>query len=140
MFEILPFSAEYIQQAIDLWGRSEGVSLGLADSPEEIRKYLSRNSDMSFIAKRDGTFVGAILGGHDARRGYLHHLAVEPAHRHLGIGRALVDHCLTALKKEGIERTHVFVRADNEIGRGFWRREGWKERNDLVMYSFTEKL
>ncbi len=140
MIAILPLTPAHLDTAIALWSRTDGVSMGIADSPQQIQSYLECNPGMSFIAVRDGELVGAILGGHDGRRGYLHHLAVEPAHRHRGIGRALVDHCLAALKKEGIERTHVFVRADNETGRDFWRREGWMERNDLVMYSFTEKL
>nr|WP_242506154.1 GNAT family N-acetyltransferase [Bifidobacterium pseudolongum] len=46
--------------------------------------------------------TGAILAGHDGRRGYIYHTAVNPAYRHQGIGTALVNAALHALANEGI--------------------------------------
>ncbi len=138
MIEIVPFDPSHLPTVLDLWKNSDGVSLGLADAPDQIEHYLLRNPGMSFVAFHDGLLVGAILGGHDGRRGYLHHLAVDGAHRRLGIARALVDRSLAALGSEGIERSHVFVRDDNETGRAFWAAHGWRQRDDLVMFSFTD--
>ncbi len=139
MIKVLPFDSQRLFEVIALWKRCEGVSVGLSDAPEQILRYLQRNPGMSFIALHDGQLAGAILGGHDGRRGYLHHLAVDEAHRRLGIGRALVDHCLAALHREGIERSHVFVQSSNVTGQEFWERAGWKVRRDLVMFSFTPR-
>jgi len=138
MVQLLPFEPSHISSVIELWKRSEGVSIGVADSPEEISRYLDRNPGMSFVAVSEERVVGAILGGHDGRRGYLHHLAVDAGHRRLGIGQALVDRSLAALEKIGIERSHVFVQSDNEAGRVFWERAGWRQREDLIMYSFQQ--
>ena len=136
MVQLLPFEPSHISSVIELWNRSEGVSIGVADSPEEISRYLDRNPGMSFVAMSEERVVGAILGGHDGRRGYLHHLAVDAGHRRLRIGQALVDRSLAALEKLGIERSHVFVQSDNEAGRAFWEGAGWRQRDDLIMYSF----
>ncbi len=136
MVNIVPFDPSHLPTVLDLWKNSDGVALGLADAPDQIERYLYRNPGMSFVAFHDGLLVGAILGGHDGRRGYLHHLAVDAAHRRRGIAQSLVDHCLAALRNEGIERSHVFVRADNELGKSFWASAGWTKRDDLVMYSF----
>ena len=72
---------------IALWELSDGVGLSSADSPEAIQFYLERNPGMSFVAKQDGMVVGAVLSGHDGRRGYIHHLAVHPDYRRQGIGQ-----------------------------------------------------
>lgn len=63
--------------------------------------------------------------------GYLHHLAVTLAHRHNGVGRALVEACLAKLGSSGIQKCNIFLFSDNEPGEGFWKHIGWKERGDL---------
>ena len=78
-----------------------GLTLRTADSLESTKRYLERNPGLSFIARSDGQIVGCVMCGHDGRRGYLQHLAVEPALRRLGIGRMLVDRCLSALQGPG---------------------------------------
>jgi N-acetylglutamate synthase len=75
--------------------------------------------------------IGAVLSGHDGRRGYLHHLAVAPDCRRQGIGRALVDACLDGLAALGIQKCNIFLLADNDLGKAFWKHNGWNERDDL---------
>jgi putative acetyltransferase len=74
---------------ISLWQRCEGIGLSDADQLERIDFFLRRNPGMSFVAEgADGAMAGAVLCGTDGRRGYLHHLAVDPAWRRHGIGAA----------------------------------------------------
>jgi putative acetyltransferase len=117
-----------------LWRRTEGVGLNESDSPENIAIYLARNPGMSFVARNDaGEIVGAVLCGHDGRRGYLHHLAVEVSHRGGGIGKALVESCFNSLRASGITRCNIFLYAENEAGRQFWLHNGWSRRADLMV-------
>ena len=74
-------------KVLTLWRKSEGVGLSDADSNKSIHSYLKRNPGMSFVAKAEGKIVGAVLGGQDGRRGYIHHLAVRDDFRRQGIGR-----------------------------------------------------
>jgi len=120
-----------------LWETCEGIGLNDADRPEAIDAYLQRNPGMSFVARQDDALVGAVLCGHDGRRGYLNHLAVHPAHRGEGIGRRLVAHCLEALEEAGIAKCHLFIFTDNPAGRAFWRNIGWERRDDLTVASHT---
>jgi ribosomal protein S18 acetylase RimI-like enzyme len=83
------------------------------------------------VARHKVRIVGAVLCGHDGRRGYLHHLAVAPAHRHNGIGRALVEACLAKLGHIGIQKCNIFLFSDNEPGEAFWKHIGWNGRGDL---------
>ena len=133
--ELAEFTFSDYAEVIALWQSSEGVGLSSADSPERIAAYLARNPGLSFVIRVDGELVGAVLCGHDGRRGYLHHLAVRPDQRGRGIGRALVDACMQALAREGIDKCHLFVFKENVDGLAFWRKVGWKERLDLAILS-----
>ena len=131
--DITDFSISDYDEARSFWAGIEGVELDDADSRSVMEAYLERNPGMSFVARHDGKIVGAVLCGHDGRRGYLHHLAVLPEHRGAGVGRALVDRCLSALASAGIQKCNIFVFAENRAGIGFWKRTGWSEYDDLVL-------
>ncbi|MFQ5812529.1 MAG: GNAT family N-acetyltransferase [Anaerolineae bacterium] len=122
-------------QVLALWQTSEGVGLSDADSEEGAARFLDRNPGLSFVARDDEHLVGAVLCGHDGRRGYIHHLAVSNSRRRQGLGRALVERCLSALRRAGIGKCHIFVFADNQDTIAFWKSIGWTQRVELVMMS-----
>jgi ribosomal protein S18 acetylase RimI-like enzyme len=115
-----------------LWKSVGGLALSAADSREEIDRFLAHNPGLSQVAVAEGAVVGAVLCGHDGRRGSVYHLAVAPAFRGLGLGRGLVERCLARLGELGIAKCHAFVLHDNAAGLQFWRRLGWNARHDLV--------
>jgi putative acetyltransferase len=133
--EIRAMVAADYDEALSLWRQSEGIGLSGADSPEAIAAFLARNPGLSLVVRLGGRLVGAVLCGHDGRRGYLHHLAVALAHRGRGLGTKLVEACLAGLAAAGIEKCHIFLRADNRNGEAFWRNIGWTDRTDLKMMS-----
>jgi putative acetyltransferase len=132
---ITPFEMSDYDAAVSLWRDAEGVMLGAADERDAIARFLAHNDGLSFAARSDGRLVGAALCGSDGRRGYLHHVAVEPASRRQGIATALVERCLDALRPRGVEKCHLFVLVGNEDALRFWDRSGWARRGDLVMMS-----
>ncbi|MBR3504831.1 MAG: GNAT family N-acetyltransferase [Clostridia bacterium] len=116
-----------------LWLSCPGMGLNnLDDSREGIERYLRRNPDTCFVAEDGGRIVGAILAGHDGRRGVISHTAVSPAHRREGVGRRLAEAALDSLKAQGINKVFLVVFARNEAGNAFWARMGFTERTDLV--------
>jgi N-acetylglutamate synthase len=122
-----------------LWKTTPGIGLheDEDDSKDGIRRYLKRNPGMSFVARKNGQVIGAVLSGHDGRRGYLHHLAVAGNHRKKGIGKALVERVLSRLKAAGIRKCHIFILTDNAAGQRFWKHMGWKKRMDLYIMTQT---
>ena len=125
------------EDVLALWQQCEGVGLSDADSRESIRMYLDRNPGMSFVATADGRAVGAVLAGHDGRRGYIHHLAVHPDWRRQGIARRLVERSLAVLADAGIRKCHLFIFDDNADGIAFWKSLGWTHRSDIGVISKT---
>lgn len=126
--------AEHLDRVLDLWSRSEGVDIG-SDSPRSLLEFLERNRGLSWVAMRGDLLVGAALCGHDGRRGYIHHLAVDPSARRCGIGQSLVERCLSGLRGAGIGKCHVFVFRSNRFGELFWDPTGWERRDDVQMFS-----
>jgi N-acetylglutamate synthase len=127
-----------------LWEACPGIGLGESDSREGIERYLERNPGLCFVAVESGAsgerIIGAVLCGHDGRRGFLHHLAVDPDHRRRGIGSSLAGSCIRALRTAGIEKCNLVVFRTNGPGIRFWSREGWAERADLrVMSKFVRQ-
>lgn len=117
----------------ELWRQTPGMGLNTTDdSREGIRRFLKRNPATCFAAEAEGTVIGAVLAGHDGRRGYLYHTAVRPEYRKRGIGSGLVKAAMEALEREGIQKAALVVFAKNQNGNAFWERLGFTERNDLT--------
>ncbi len=127
--------ADY-EAVVDLWRDCEGLSIRDADSRAGVARYLVRNPGLSFVAEQGASIVGSIMAGHDGKRGYIQHLAVAEAVRRQGVASRLVTRCIDALKAEGIEKSHVHVLKDNRDGNAYWSRLGWRQRIEVVMYSF----
>lgn len=116
-----------------LWLRCEGLGLNdRDDSAEGVERFLNRNPDTCFVAEEDGKLLAVIMIGYDGRRGIIHHMAVDPARQKQGIGRAILDHALEAVKEKGIAKVYLVAFATNENGNAFWEKVGFGDRPDLV--------
>ena len=121
------------EKVYDLWIHTTGMGLNnLDDSEEGIAKFLKRNPSTCFVAEQEGKIIGVILAGHDGRRGFIYHTTVSQEYRKQGIGKALTDHALDALEKEGIHKVALVVFDRNQLGNAFWENQGFTIRNDLV--------
>ena len=76
--DITPFKMRFYEEVFALWQQCEGVGITESDSRDNVQAYLRRNPGLSFVALSSGRIVGAILAGHDGRRGYLNHLGGAP--------------------------------------------------------------
>ena len=129
--------AEDVRGAMELWRTCEGVGLSEGDTPEGLAQFLIRNPGLSCVALSEARLVGAVLAGHDGRRGFLYHLAVHAEFRGRGWGRALVAQATSALRHAGITKFHVMVFRRNPEGEAFWLRLGWRRRDDLNVHTLV---
>lgn len=116
-----------------LWLSCKGMGLNnLDDSRDGIARYLERNPETCFVATDGEKLVGAIMAGHDGRRGFIHHTAVSPEHRRRGIAKRLAEAALSALKGLGINKVALLVFERNKDGNEFWEKLGFIARDDVV--------
>lgn len=119
-----------------MWKSTPNMGLrSLDDSRAGISCFLKRNPNTNFVAYKDGKIVGAILSGHDGRRGYIYHTVVLPEYREQGIASSLVEATVEALKKEGITMVCLNVMETNDQGKKFWISKGWEKKDFLEFYS-----
>lgn len=129
---------EDYDQVKELWNSIKGFGIrSMDDSREGVARFLKRNPTTSVVAEEDGKVVGAILCGHDGRRGCLYHVCVHKDYRMRGIGKSMVAFAMEALKKEEINKVSLIAFTKNDIGNAFWKEIAWTKRKDLNYYDFT---
>ncbi|MDD2972528.1 MAG: GNAT family N-acetyltransferase [Lachnospiraceae bacterium] len=121
-----------------LWMQIKGFAIrSIDDSRVGVDRFLKRNPTTSVVAMEDSRVVGAILCGHDGRRGCMYHVCVDPAYRLRGIGKSMVVFAMQALKEEHVSKVSLIAFTENDIGNAFWHDIGWTQRLDLNYYDFT---
>lgn len=138
MFTVRTMTVEDYEGVYALWMSIKGFAIrSIDDSKEGVARFLLRNPDTSVVAVEDGRIIGAILCGHDGRRGCLYHVCVRQECRRKGVGKAMVVFCMEKLKAEQISKVSLIAFTANDIGNAFWRRIGWTKREDLNYYDFV---
>lgn len=128
-----------ITEMINFWRATEGIGVGVGDDEPSLQLFLRRNPTTSLIMKDEGRLIGTVLGGFDGRRGFIYHLAIDPAYRRRGLGKELLDKALTELVKVGAPRTHLFVWNDNVTAIEFYKSLGWLDRHDVEVFTWIDK-
>ena len=137
-YTIRVMTLEDYDEVYALWMGIHGFGIrSIDDSKEGVERFLKRNPTTSMVAVADGKIVGAILCGHDGRRGCLYHVCVRKGYRRHGVGKTMVVACMEALRKEEINKVTLIAFTKNDIGNAFWNKIGWTEREDLNYYDFT---
>ena len=138
MFTIRKMTIDDYEGVHALWMTIKGFAIrSIDDSKEGVELFLKRNPTTSVVAEKDGDIVGAILCGHDGRRGCLYHVCVREDSRMQGIGKAMVVFCMERLKEEKISKVSLIAFTANDVGNAFWRCIGWTKREDLNYYDFV---
>ena len=136
--QLRPMTIDDYEKVHSLWMTIKGFAIrSIDDSKEGVERFLRRNPSTSVVAEEDGMIVGAILCGHDGRRGCLYHVCVHPDYRLRGIGKSMVVFCMKALKDEHISKVSLIAFTANDIGNAFWKTIGWTKREDLNYYDFV---
>ncbi len=137
-FEVRLMRIEDYEEVHALWMTIKGFGVrSIDDSKEGVERFLKRNPTTSVVAVMDGKIIGAILCGHDGRRGCLYHVCVHEKYRMHGIGKAMVVFCMQALKAEKINKVSLIAFTKNDVGNAFWKTIGWTKREDLNYYDFV---
>jgi ribosomal protein S18 acetylase RimI-like enzyme len=106
---------------VALW-QTCGLTVPYNDPAADFRFALGRpNSDV--LVTEDIT--GSVMVGHDGHRGWLYYVAVAPAQRRKGLGRALVTAAEQWLLQRGVGKAQLMVRETNQTVAAFYQRLGY---------------
>lgn len=104
---------------------------------QDIANVRGRSIDAQvLVAERDDRIVGTVTR-YPAWRGAqqdasaVRVLAVPPAERGTGVGRALMEHCIELARREGKQRLVVAVAQEMEEARDLYDRMGFERATDL---------
>ena len=134
--KIEKFTMDLYEEIVMLW-RKAGISVGSSDTREEIEIVLQRNPNLFLIGKIHNKVIGVVIGGFDGRRGYVHHLAVDPDYQKKGYGKMIMDELIEKFRKIGVHKIHLFIEKYNKNVVEFYRYLGWDIRDDLIMMSYV---
>ena len=134
--KIEKFKIEYYDEVVELW-RKAGVEVVSSDTIDEVTRVLNRNPDLFLIGKVQEKVIAVVMGAFDGRRGYVHHLAVDPDYQKRGYGKMMMDELIEKFHIKKVHKVHLFIEKYNKEVADFYRKLGWEVRDDLIMMSFV---
>lgn len=129
------FSMKFYEEVVELW-RKSGISVGSTDTKEELERFVRRTPQLFLVGKIDGKIISVVIGGFDGRRGYVHHLAVDPDYQKKGYGKMIMGELMNKFLKLKVHKVHLFLEKYNKEVVEFYRNLGWEIRDDLIMMSY----
>jgi ribosomal protein S18 acetylase RimI-like enzyme len=110
------------------------------DSKKHIQRQLRQPNSFYFIAEDEGKIVGAILGTHDGRKGWINRLVVAPAYRHKGIANRLIQEVERSLTRAGIDIVACLIEDWNDVSANVFERLGYTKHPDILYYSKRKNM
>lgn len=134
--DIREMSIKDYERVYELWEKAD-IILKTSDQKNEIDRMIKRNPYTCLVGEIDNEIVAAVMGGFDGRRGYVHHLAVNPELQKQGLGREMMDELMKRFEELQVIKIHLFVENRNEKVKKFYKKIGFEERTDLTDFSKT---
>jgi len=135
---IRPFREADQEAVVDLWSRC-----GLVRPWNDPRKDIARKScvqpELFLVAERREALIGTVMAGYEGHRGWINYLAVDPAVRRRGIGRALLAEAERLLRDLGCPKINLQIRRDNLEAIAFYERIGFTEDQSISLGKRLER-
>lgn len=110
------------------------------DSEQHIAQQLKQRTSLYFVAEHEGVIIGAILGTHDGRKGWINRLVVAPAFRKKGIAKRLVQEIEQQLTAMDIDIIACLVEDWNKVSENVFERLGYTKDPDILYYSKRKNM
>ncbi len=129
-----------IPKVQDLW-RAVNIELTYSDRYEELTKMINHNPGLCLVLVNiiRKEILGAVLGGFDGRRGWIHHLVIHPSIQGKKYGSLMMDKLIQTFLKRDIIKIKLEVLKSNKGVIDFYKKLGWDHRTDLSTMSLTLK-
>ena len=115
---------------VALWQEC-GLTRPWNDPRKDIARKMRVRPDLFLVGELDGAVVATAMAGYEGHRGWVSYLAVSPAQRRRGLGRAIMAEVERLLREAGCPKINLQVRTGNAEVIAFYRRIGF-ELDDVV--------
>ncbi len=132
---ISKFVPEMYDDVYRLWKKVD-LTLGSSDTKEETVRMLKRNPELFLVGIENNKIIAVVIGGFDGRRGYVHHLAVDPEYQGKGYGKKMMEEITKKFTEMKVHKVHLFIEKRNSSVVEFYKKLGWYMRDDLLMMSY----
>lgn len=120
---------------VALW-RACGLTRPWNDPAADFALALGSAGSTMLVARAGEAVVGSVMAGFDGHRGWVYYLAVDPARRRGGLGRALMAAAEAWLKTRGCPKIQLMVREDNDAALGFYTALGLERQKVVTLGRF----
>jgi ribosomal protein S18 acetylase RimI-like enzyme len=110
------------------------------DSKKNIRWQLQQPNCFYLIAENNGKIIGAILGTHDGRKGWINRLATTSAYRRKGIAKRLIEEFESQLAAIGIDIVACLIEDWNATSMEVFERLGYTKHTDILYFSKRKNM
>lgn len=139
MFEIVELAESDYPRIIALWQQAGLPFRPLGrDSQAAFGRQLASGVQVVLGAVQEDELVGVITVTHDSRKGWLNRLAVDPAQRRQGIGRALIAAAERWLHDREITVIAALIFAGNSASQAAFRNAGYTADPQVLYFSKRE--
>ncbi len=125
MMQIRPYQDSDQDAIVRLWDRCD-LTVPWNDPAKDIARKQTVQSELFLVGVVEGEIVATAMGGYDGHRGWVNYLAVDPDHRHQGLGREVMDTLEQLLLERGCPKLNLQVRETNRAAIEFYERIGYK--------------
>jgi ribosomal protein S18 acetylase RimI-like enzyme len=123
---IRPFHPDDTPAVTDLWQICQLV-VPANDPRRDMIAKTAFQPDLFLVGIWEGALVASVMAGYEGHRGWINYLAVAPAHRRHGLGRAMLAAAEERLGRLGCPKINLQVRRHNRAVLEFYRRLGYVE-------------
>jgi len=122
---IRPFEERDTEAVVALWSACD-LTRPWNDPYRDIARKLEVQRELFLVGEEDGRVIATAMIGYEGHRGWVNYLAVDPALRGGGRGRALMAEAERLLLERGCPKLSLQVREGNEAALGFYRALGYQ--------------
>ncbi len=121
---IRPFVPDDEAGVVALW-EAAGLTRPWNDPRKDIERKLRVQPEWFLVATAGAEIIGSVMAGYDGHRGWVNYLAVTPASRRAGVGRALMAEVERVLGDVGCPKINLQIRSTNLVAVGFYEALGY---------------
>ena len=134
---IAPIGDADVADVIALW-QACGLTRPWNDPTADIALARRGPNSAILIGRNGDAMIATAMVGHDGHRGWVYYVAVDPARREKGFGRAIMTAAEDWLRQAGVAKLQLMVRRENARAGAFYQSIGYAESQTIVFAKWLD--